>query len=166
MKLIRELTDAEVLGTLGRSEQPPRVTVRAIVRDGAGRYALVWSGVWGIHSLPGGGVDPGEDLETALRREVLEETGCGCLAIRELGLVRENRACQDYTQDNYYFVVDAAPPGALHLTAEEEKNQVSVGWYAPEEALRLLAEPKFERIQGKYFQARDLAAWEAYHHGT
>lgn len=162
MKLICELTDEIVLGTPGRSEQPPRRTVRAIVRNGVGQYALVWSGGWGIHSLPGGGVEPGEDLLTALRREVLEETGCECLEIRELGLVRENRACQDYTQDNYYYVVDAAKPGELHLTAEEQRNQVRVGWYSLEEAIRRISQPRFERIQGRYFQARDMAALEVY----
>jgi len=35
----------------------------------------------GIHEIPSGGVDEGEDLETALRREVIEETGLNILSI-------------------------------------------------------------------------------------
>ncbi len=52
--------------------------VGALVRDPAGRLLLVLRahaparGTW---SLPGGRVEPGEDDVTAVRREVLEETG-------------------------------------------------------------------------------------------
>jgi 8-oxo-dGTP diphosphatase len=35
----------------------------------------------GLHEIPSGGVDEGEDIETALRREVLEETGLAILSI-------------------------------------------------------------------------------------
>jgi 8-oxo-dGTP pyrophosphatase MutT (NUDIX family) len=57
----------------------PREAIRAVVVDAAGRillceYTNSASGAkwWGT---PGGGIDPGEDDETALRRELLEETG-------------------------------------------------------------------------------------------
>jgi double-stranded uracil-DNA glycosylase len=69
-------------------EPEPRQAVRAIILDAAGRVLLCeftnrvtgarW---WGT---PGGGIEPGETDEAALRRELLEETG---LASFELGTV-------------------------------------------------------------------------------
>ena len=50
-----------------------RLAVRALVRR-TGRLLLVESAD-GDLALPGGGVEPGESLEDALRREVREETG-------------------------------------------------------------------------------------------
>src|SRR5262245_3499771 len=46
----------------------------ALIADGAGRLAVVRN-EHGRYFLPGGGVEPGESLELALRREVLEECG-------------------------------------------------------------------------------------------
>lgn len=61
------------------SELPLRQAVRALILDPTDRVLMVkllldrsgWTG-W---VLPGGGIEEGEDTETALRRELLEETG-------------------------------------------------------------------------------------------
>ncbi len=127
MKLICELNDKMILGRDGRSNKPPRLTARAIVKNLDGLYAVMYADKFKLHSLPGGGVEDGEDVLTALRREIYEETGCVCDEIKELGIVAENRASLDYTQVNYYYVVTTTHvPGENHLTEAEQANRTVV----------------------------------------
>lgn len=73
---------------------PRRVlAVSAIVTDAAGRVLLVQrsmppeAGRW---TLPGGRVEPGEQLEDAAVREVLEETGLRVRVVSEAGAVERS----------------------------------------------------------------------------
>lgn len=69
MKLLCELNDKIILGLDGMSDKPPRLTARAIVRNTDGLYAVMYAAKFGLHSLPGGGIEDGEDALTALCRE-------------------------------------------------------------------------------------------------
>lgn len=163
MKLICELNDKLILGQDGLSDKPPRLTARAIVKNQDGLYAVMYAEKFKLHSLPGGGVEEGEDVLTALHREVLEETGCVCDEVRELGIVRENRASLDYTQINYYYVVTTThSPGENHLTETEQASCTEVRWYPFAEMVRLIETQEFDRVQGKYLKARDVAVLKEY----
>lgn len=163
MKTICELNDQVILGRGGMSTKPPRLTARAILKNRDGLYAVMYAEKFGLHSLPGGGVEDGEDVLTALRREIWEETGCSCDEIRELGIVTENRASLDYTQTNYYYVVTTNHrPGESHLTESERASNTVVRWHTLDELVRLITSQEFDRVQGKYLRARDVAALEEY----
>ena len=163
MKHICTLTDKVILNRDGLSNALPRLTARAIVRNNHGLYAVMYAEKWNLYSLPGGGIEDGEDVETALRREIFEETGCSCDIIQELGIVSENRASLDYTQINHYFIVSVStPPCRNHLTDAEQACGTQVQWHSFEKMQNLICNQHFDRIQGKYLQARDLAALNAY----
>lgn len=163
MKTICELNDKIILGQDGMSDKAPRLTARAIVQNQDRLYAVMYSDKFKLHSLPGGGVEDGEDVLTALCREVYEETGCVCDEIKELGIVEENRASLDYTQINYYYVVTTThKPGENHLTESEKASRTVVQWHTFEEMVRLINEQEFDRVQGKYLKARDVAALKEY----
>ena len=163
MKQICELNDKIVLGTEGLSTKAPRITARAIVKNQDGLYAVMYADKFKLHSLPGGGVEDGEDVLTALRREVYEETGCVCDEIQELGIVAENRASLDYTQINHYFVVTIThAPGENHLTEAEQNSRTILKWVTWDEMVRLINEQEFDRVQGKYLKARDVVALREY----
>jgi ADP-ribose pyrophosphatase YjhB (NUDIX family) len=65
--------------------------VGALVHDTAGRLLLIRRGHApheGLWSVPGGRVEPGESLEAAVGREVLEETGLRVRVGAPVGQVR------------------------------------------------------------------------------
>ena len=161
MKLIAEITDREILGTGGLSSAAPRYTARAVLKNG-GLYAVMFAEKFGLYSLPGGGIDDGEDVLTALKREILEETGCTCGSIAELGMVMENRAQADYTQYSYYFVVEALQAGSPQLTEAEKNNKTRLQWHTLEDVIRLINGFKPSTYQQQYLKARDVAALEEY----
>ena len=145
------------------SQAKPRLTARAIVKNEAGLYAVMYAEKFNLYSLPGGGIEEEEDPVTAMRREVLEETGCTCDEIQELGCVRENRAHCDYTQESYYYVVATRGKAQeAELTEDERKNKTAVQWRALDEVYALIASPVHDTNQRKFLQARDVAALRAY----
>ena len=163
MNHISTLTDADVLGTPGLSAAKPRLTARAVVVNPRGMIAVMYAAKFAIHTLPGGGVEEGETIEEALIREITEETGCTIDRYEPLGYVEENRFHADYTQISHYYIVHTLDE-ALHpqLTATEAENGTSTMWCTLDEAYERIAAPVFDRPQGKFLQARDLAALEAY----
>jgi 8-oxo-dGTP diphosphatase len=64
-------------------EYAERPGAYAIIRNSAREIAIIRTPRG--YFLPGGGVDPGEDMVAALRREVYEETGLGIEIDREIG---------------------------------------------------------------------------------
>ena len=163
MTLICHLTDREILGTDGLSAKKPRITARALVRNSEGLYALMYSEAFDLYSLPGGGVDRGEDILSALHREIYEETGCIPDTVIPLGRVLENRASCNFTQDNYYFAVTTSSQSPkAHFTPEEELRGTQVLFLPFDEMYERIASPIHVTPQRKFIQARDLAAIEAY----
>ena len=83
----------------------PIPTVDAIVLN-QGRFLLLKRRnppVKGEWWLPGGRIRKGEELEEAVKREVLEETGLECEIIRQVGVINQIFP-ECHTISNYYLV--------------------------------------------------------------
>jgi 8-oxo-dGTP diphosphatase len=73
------------------SDYRTREAARAVMLDDSKQVYLMHVSLHGYHKLPGGGIDEGENVESALARELLEEVGCKAEIISELGEIVEYR---------------------------------------------------------------------------
>lgn len=159
MKLLKEITDKEILGTDGLSEVKPRYKSRAILYDDNNLFAVVYFPEFKLYSLPGGGIEEGESELEAVKREILEETGYHCEIVRELGYVYENRAHCDFTQYSYYYVAKiVGKQEETSLNEDERNSEMQVQWHSIEDAIHFITSPIHDTIQRKFIQAKDTAA--------
>ncbi len=84
--------------------------------------------------LPGGGLDPAEDLLTGLQREVLEETGIQHFTVEALLTVIEGFYPRDYGQLhtlNLVYRCQASPrPTTFNPTDLEEVGPKGIQWHS------------------------------------
>ena len=120
-----ELQDAEWSLTYTDHD---RNIVRAIVVDGAGSYYFgraVRDDDFGAATLietSGGGVEPGEDLEAAIRRELREELGVEVESLAKIGLVSDYYNLIHRHNLNHYYLCRVRAFGDKHLTEDEVQS--------------------------------------------
>jgi ADP-ribose pyrophosphatase YjhB (NUDIX family) len=155
--MFREITEAD-FGLKARevSEYKVRRAVRGIVVSPKGEIALLYLSAKNYHKVPGGGVDQGESLEDAVRREVAEETGMRVRIERPLGVVIENMTTLAKMQISYLFICRAiGKPGKMRLTKGEVAEGVTWEWVPIVKALKLLS-GKANSVEGKFAREREL----------
>jgi len=164
MKFLGKI-DGETIGLVRPSPASwlERKTARVILSDAQKRIALLHSAKRGMHHIPGGGIDDGDTVESALRREALEETGCRIKNIRELGQTEE--WWNDYIsthQISYCFLAEVdGEKGSPRFTAGEIESGYSLSWRTLDEAIALLeSERNLEDYDGRFTVFRDLAFLE------
>lgn len=64
-----------------------RYAARAVLLDRSKQVAIINVGKYGYYKIPGGGVNPHEDILSATKREIKEETGCNAEITNELGRI-------------------------------------------------------------------------------
>lgn len=135
-----------------------RNAVRIVVFDDDNNVGLLNLANRGYHTLPGGGIDPGESRLTALQRECREEIGCAVRVLGELGSIKEYRPGVGKLQISYCYVgtVDGEK-GSPRFTEEEVEKGCTVVWVTLEKAIGLLeADNPQDDYLGPFVKERDL----------
>lgn len=102
-----------------------RKIVRAIVFDDQENYYFVRAkrdddfGKATLIETSGGGVEAGEDLETALKRELKEELGAEVEIMHKIGIVSDYYNLIHRHNINNYYLCKVTSFGEKHLTKDE-----------------------------------------------
>lgn len=117
-----------------------------------------------FHKLPGGGIENEESKVRGFTREVLEETGCRIINVREFGATIEYRGEIEMLQISYSFTCDVIGAwGSPNFTSKEIDEGFQLGWFTIEEAINMMKDKdKPVTYAGKFIQMRDLAILEYY----
>ena len=139
-----------------------RKIVRAIVFDDQENYYFVRAkrdddfGKATLIETSGGGVEAGEDLETALKRELKEELGAEVEIMHKIGIVSDYYNLIHRHNINNYYLCKITSFGEKHLTPDEiNEFHLSTLKLSYDEALREYNRCANTRI-GKLIEAREL----------
>ena len=135
-----------------------REASRAVVMNDKGECVLLKVGLHNYHKLPGGGVESGEDVLIALRRELLEEIGCKVTVIAEVGTIIEYRDEFKLKQTSHCFLakqVGSQVPSSLEQE-EIAENFKEVKVSDIDSAIKLLEQDIPNNYEGEFIKIRDL----------
>ena len=89
-----------------------------------------------VTAIPAGLVDPDEDIETAARRELKEETGC---IAGEIRIFPPTFSCIGLSDETASVAI--ATVTGFTETEQEENEEITSAWYTYEEALQIMTSP-------------------------
>ena len=152
------------ISTENRSNYYLRYAARAVLKDESGKVALMFAGQRQYYKLPGGGIDDGEEVLTAIARELLEETGCAAEITGEIGLVEEWRDFDRMHQISYAFTATKTEQVSNPAFTQSELDEgFEVRWIANiEEAIHLVEKEAFhDDVEVRFMAQRDTAILRA-----
>ena len=169
LPLLTEIRDADLAAGRPETEAEDertftlRQAARAVLLDESGRMALMHVAQGGYHKLPGGGIEDGEDVFAALRREMREEAGAEIRITGEIGMTAEYLG--DYRMKQFSYAYSArvvGTPGVSAFTEQERADGFVPEWVRPEEALRMMESERPAGYSGQSIRLRDLAILRAF----
>ena len=135
-----------------------RQASRAIVFDENKYIALLYVTKKHYHKLPGGGIEKGEKISAALKRELLEEIGCSVKDVRELGAIEEYRNKLEFHQISYCFLANlVGDKGVPHFEEDEITDGFQVVWMDMRDAIKTLeSEINVKDYREQFIRLRDF----------
>lgn len=162
MKKIAHITDSTFNIASHASISPWCYAARAILIDNSNRIALSHEKVTGLYALVGGTLEPYENPEECLLRELNEETGYVCKIQSPLGFITENRGTLNYRKKSFFYVASILTTGTIARTQEEKRLQQEILWLPMKDAYYTIKCQSYNTLQYKFIQQRDILALEEF----
>jgi len=153
MELLKEIKDVD---EVDESNFKLREASRAVLFDEDNNIPLLFVSRHNYHKLPGGGIEPEEDKEQALIREVLEEVGSSIEVSGEVGKVIEYRTECDLKQISYCYFGRIISKGDTDFSKRELNQGFTLIWVPIDEAINKIESDKPDNYEGTFIQKRDL----------
>ncbi len=141
-----------------------RTAVRVVLLDADHQVAVVHVHKYGYYKVPGGGVEPNEDLETAAKRETLEESGCHCEIIAELGRTETDIPEWGMHDVSYGFLARVVgDKGSTNFEDYEQERKFAIEWLPSlhDAITQIEANTEISDPNAALLQARDLSYLKA-----
>lgn len=139
-----------------------REAARCVIFDKDGNVALIHFSVHDFYKVPGGGIDEGEGVLDALKRECLEEAGVHIEGITPIGTVTEIKKEQQKKQISYcYNACVAGEKMEPAMTEEESGAGALLHWMPLAQAIQKLEKSGFKNLSGRYIYQRELVMLNA-----
>ncbi len=135
-----------------------RSAVRVALFDQNGAVAIIKVAKLHYYKIPGGGVEVGESNYDAAIRETLEETGCNCKIIAELGRIETDIAGWNiHDVSDGFAALMVGERGTPSYDEWEKERGFSIEWFNDlSEAIAMISSNEVEDPDARLLQERDL----------
>ena len=136
------ITDADlgITAPVGKTYGRSRFSVRVLLTNSDDEVCVVKSFKHGYIQLPGGGVENGETIEDAAKREAREEVGYEITDLKPLGYTIEERygLVGNDALKAFVFTAKAGKNVGVKLTDEEKEEDFAPVWMTIKDAIKEL----------------------------
>ncbi len=133
---------------------------RAVIVDDKNRVAIIDVRNGEYFKIPGGGIEEGETVDQAVRREAMEEAGSEIKIVQDLGEQKFVDPGPDYNNLIHHSVCFLARKTDEHKNPSfddwEKSNNFQLLWVDFDEAFRLFERSRTEDPYGQAINERDF----------